>query len=142
MVCPEFITYPGVSDEENGLTITFSERFAEPYSKKELAAGTTAPLMADLVGSPLWEFVYRCTYSFHWRALSDARLVLRQMYGAEAKFQDFVAYYKNGPVIFEGAKPVSGDLNLDSMYMAYMAGFKSKGVNASTAIPTLTSLIA
>jgi hypothetical protein len=88
--------------------------------------------MADLVGSPLWKIMYRCTYSYHWKALSDARLVLRQMYGAEAKFQDFVSYYKSGPVNFEGAKPVNGDLDLTSEAM-FMTAFQSRGLSASNA---------
>ncbi len=115
MINPEFVTFPGLSDEQNAPSIAFRERLAAVLRAKELAAREIAggpPLMADMLGTPRWEMVYRCTYSYPWRALSDARLVLRQMYGGDARFEDFVAFYRNGPVNLEGAKPISGPLRM------------------------------
>lgn len=117
IISPELVTFPGLSDEHNAPSIAFREKFAAVLRTKELGARKIPdgpPLIADMLGTPLWEIVYRCTYSHHWRALSDARLVLRQRYGGDAKFEDFMTFYKNGPVNFKGAKPISGPLRLCS----------------------------
>jgi hypothetical protein len=115
IITPEFVTFSGLSDEQNTPSIAFRKKFAAVLRTKELAAWKDPdgpPLIADMLGTPLWEIVYRCTYSYHWRALSDARLVMRQMYGGDAKFEGFMAFYKNGPVNSNGAKPISGYLRI------------------------------
>ena len=114
-ITPEFAMFPGVSDERSACSIAFRDKFAFALRTKELAARKTPdgpPPIADMLGTPLWEIVYRCTYSYHWRALTDARLVLRQMYGADAMFEDFMTFYKNGPVNIKGAKPIIGDFRM------------------------------
>jgi hypothetical protein len=107
MISPEFVTFPGLSAEENSIIVAFRDKFAAALRMKESAVRemadgescTVAPrMLADLLGTPLWNIVYRCTYSYHWRALSDARLVLRQTFGSSAKWEDFVAFYQNAPV--------------------------------------------
>ena len=118
LASPEFATFPGLSAEENAPMITFRERFAAALRARELTTPrlvesggsdgsggcsqhdkTPSPaLIADLIGTPLWEIVYRCTYSFHWRALTDSRLVLRQIFGDAAKWEDFVTFHTHGPV--------------------------------------------
>ncbi|RDL39360.1 uncharacterized protein BP5553_03700 [Venustampulla echinocandica] len=115
IITPEFAMFPGLSDEKSAPSIAFREKFAAVLRTKELAARMIPdgpPPIADMLGTPLWEIVYRCTYSYHWRALTDSRLVLRQMYGEDAKFEDFMTFYKNGPVNFKGAKPISGRLRM------------------------------
>jgi hypothetical protein len=119
LITPEFVTFPGLSAEENAPIIAFRDMFAAALRKKEAEATEKSDdegkrdgerlFMADLLGTPLWEIVYRCTYSYHWRALSDARLVMRQMYGAEAKWEDFVEFYRNSPAR-KGGKALEGPL--------------------------------
>lgn len=78
----------------------FRDVFAQALRKLELAGRnektckSKGPLLSDLLCTSRWEVIYRCTHSYHWRALSDARLVLRQLHGNEAKWEDFVAFYK------------------------------------------------
>lgn len=115
LVSPEFATFPGLLAEENAPTVAFREKFKAALMGRELGApgeggvgdaggeggdgiSTSPALISDLLGTPLWEIVYRCTYSFHWRALSDARLVLRQIFGDAARWEDFVAFRREGPV--------------------------------------------
>lgn len=77
----------------------FRDVFAQALRKLELAGRdektctSKGPLLSELLGTFRWEVIYRRTYSYHWRALSDARLVLRRLYGNEAKWEDFVAFY-------------------------------------------------
>jgi len=111
-ITPEFATFPGLSAEENESSVTFRKKFAAALKKREITTmtgGFKAPgglpssssssrFTSDLIGTPLWEIVYRSTYSYWWRARSDARLVLKQIYGANAKWDDFVSYYENGPI--------------------------------------------
>jgi aminoglycoside phosphotransferase (APT) family kinase protein len=92
MISPEFVTFPGQSAEQNATIVKFRDKFAAALRIRESA---DAPMLADLLGTPLWDIVYRCTYSYHWRALSDARLVLCQIFGGTAKWEDFVAFYKS-----------------------------------------------
>lgn len=121
LASPEFATFPGLSAEENAPIIAFRDKFAAALRGRELTTsrlvrsggsdgsdgsdrwcehGTTSSptLISDLIGTPLWEIVYRCAYSFHWRAMSDARLVLRQIFGDAAKWEDFVAFHADGHV--------------------------------------------
>ena len=109
-ISPEFVTFPGLSAKENEPIITFREKFAFSLRKREVGTRTgdgdrpedtpsSSPrLISDLLGTPLWEVVYRCTYSFPWRARSDARLVLKQIFGEAAKWEDFVLYHTTGPI--------------------------------------------
>jgi isoamyl acetate esterase len=106
LASPEFAVFPGLSTEENASTIKFRDNFAAALRVRELTASrsvqgcgwskhdiTPSPaLLSDLIGTPLWEIVYRCTYSFHWRAMSGSRLVLRQIFGDVAEWDDFVAF--------------------------------------------------
>lgn len=117
LISPEFATFPGLSSEKNAPTFRFRQKFATALRVRELAglqslevdaisdgASTglettpSPPLISDLINTPLWEIVYRCTYSFYWRALSDSRLVMQQIYGDTAKLDDFITFYRNGPV--------------------------------------------
>lgn len=120
LASPEFATYPGLSTEENAPTVRFRDKFAAALRARELTTPSSVggsgsdggdgggwskhditpltALISDLIGTPIWEIVYRCTYSFHWRAISDARLVLRQIFGDDAKWEDFVAFHTHGPV--------------------------------------------
>ena len=97
IVCPEFVTFPGLTDEQNAPIVAFGEMFASAFRRRELEASgaSEVPLIADLIGTALWEIVYRCTYSEYWKAPTDAQMVMRQIYGNDAKWEDFVSLYKN-----------------------------------------------
>ncbi|KAI9826840.1 MAG: hypothetical protein M1832_005779 [Thelocarpon impressellum] len=105
VITPEFAYFPGLSAEKNEPILAFRDKFTSALRAREVAAreedgggSPASPLISDIFGTPLWEIVYRCTYSFHWRALSDSRLVLRQMFGSAAKWEDFLAYHADAPL--------------------------------------------
>ncbi|KAI9803260.1 MAG: hypothetical protein M1825_002051 [Sarcosagium campestre] len=107
VVSPEFVTFPGLKAEENAPILAFRDKFVLALKNKEVASTGAQHLttdeidvnpISDLFGTPLWEIVYRCTYSYHWRALSDARLVLRQTHGPGARWEDFLEYYRDAPI--------------------------------------------
>ncbi|KAH7418517.1 hypothetical protein BKA64DRAFT_654607, partial [Cadophora sp. MPI-SDFR-AT-0126] len=58
--------------------------------------------MADLIGMARWEIIHRCVCSYPWRALSDAKLVMEEMYGREAEWEDFVVIYRRVPTHGKG----------------------------------------
>ncbi len=79
IINPEFITFPGLSAEENEPIIAFREKFAFAPRKRKVgtnpgdcdgpedvpSSSSSSPrLILDLLGTPLWEVVYRCTYSY------------------------------------------------------------------------------
>ncbi|CAF9924363.1 hypothetical protein IMSHALPRED_006163 [Imshaugia aleurites] len=118
LTTPEFTTFPGLSVEQNAPIVVFREKFAAALKKRERGddlpddkSGNesnekvpTAPVHApprfisDIIGTPLWEIVFRCTYSYPWRAKTDAALVLRQIFGGSVTWEDLVQYRDSGPM--------------------------------------------
>lgn len=107
LVSPEFIAPPAARAEDKQSIFAFRDMFAEELEKIEREKLSSFPegeekegeerrLLYRLVGSPLSEVVYRCTCSYSWRAISDARLVLRLVYGDDAKWEDIQKYYRDG----------------------------------------------
>ena len=47
---------------------------------------------------PPWEVVYRCAYSYRWRARSDAGLVLKKIFGESAKWEGCVSCNGDRPI--------------------------------------------
>ena len=94
MISPEFDTFPVLSAEQNALILVFREMFVEKLRAREVAAGKTEPYWG-LDRTRTWEIVYRCTYSHHWRALTDAKLVLHQVFERDAKWEEFDAFFHN-----------------------------------------------
>lgn len=114
---PEFATFPGLSLEENAPILAFREKFAAALKKRErgdnlpqdkscnvsneeVAALVNAPprFISDIIGTPRWEIVYRCAYSYPWRARTDGALVLRQMFGGSVTWEDLIQYHDSGPL--------------------------------------------
>lgn len=127
LISPEFVTFPGLSVEENAGIVAFRGKFAaalrererggdnhdhvpdaddqscnEPNENKKLIFRVmTAPprfFISDMIDTPLWETVYRCTYSYPWRARTDAALVLRSIFGGSVTWEDLVQYHDSGPL--------------------------------------------
>ncbi len=102
LIGPEFVTSPGLSVERNAPIVEFRERFVAALEKRErrdtlpedkscngsnekVAALVNAPprFIFDIIGTLLWEIVYRCTYSYPWRARTDGASVLGQILGGK-----------------------------------------------------------
>lgn len=91
MTSPEFITFPGLSVEENQPIVDFRNDFAKMVeSCVDGEAEGQGRKLAGLVGSNIAELVYRAVCGTSWRALPYARLVLRQLLGPGAKFEDII----------------------------------------------------
>jgi hypothetical protein len=102
-ISPEFVTFPGLTAEENEPIKAFCALFVKALKNRERIGpqdniSKQSPMLSDIVGTPMAELVYRCTYSYPWRALSDARLVLRLLYGKEATLETFKAFYRSATV--------------------------------------------
>ena len=102
LISPDFTTFPGLSPEENAPIIAFREKFATALRCRELADSRSVgeddsllapPPISDLIGTPLWDIVYRCTYSFHWRAMTDAQLVLQHMFKNSEEWENYIAFH-------------------------------------------------
>ena len=126
LISPEFVTFPGLSVEENAPIVTFRRKFAaalrererrgdndhapdaelsrnEPNNEKVIISrDATAPpqftFISDIIDTPLWETVYRCTYSHPWRAKTDAALVLRSIFAGRVTWEDLIQYHDSGPL--------------------------------------------
>ncbi len=117
LISPEFGTFPGLSVEQNAPIVAFREKFAASLRKRErgdnlpedkscnesnekVVALVNAPprFISDIIGTPLWETVYRCTYSHPWRARTDGALVLRQIFGGSVTWEDLIQYHDSGPL--------------------------------------------
>jgi hypothetical protein len=91
-VSPEFVTLPGLSFKANEPIRAFREMFIKALEEIECKHHANSEQesfsLSKIVGSPLAELVFRCTYSYPWRALSDARLVLCLLYGGSLDFAE------------------------------------------------------
>ena len=118
-ISPEFVTYPGLSVEENAPILAFRGKFAAALRERErgnighvpddqscnepnekVISRVTAPkrFIADIIDTPLWEIVYRCTYSHPWRARTDGALVLRSIFGGRVTWEDLIQFHDSGPL--------------------------------------------
>lgn len=117
LISPEFVTFPGLSVEQNAPIVAFRVAFAaalrergrgdglpddkccnEPNEKAITFANAPPRFISDIMDTPLWEIVYRCTYSHPWRARTDAALVLRSIFGGSVSWEDLIQYHDNGPL--------------------------------------------
>ena len=122
LISPEFVTFPGLSVEENAPIVAFRGKFAaalrerekergdndrfpddrvcnEPNEKVIISRASAPPrFIADIIDTPLWETVYRCTYSHPWRARTDGALVLRSIFGGSVTWEDLIQFHDSGPL--------------------------------------------
>lgn len=94
---PEFIPPPAAPAAFQKAIVEFRDMFVDALKKIERETeGSRSekeiPLYR-LFASSRSEVVCRCTYSFPWRAIFDARLVLPLLYGRNAKWEDFQKFY-------------------------------------------------
>ena len=117
LISPEFVTFPGLSVEDNAPIVAFRVAFAaalrergrgdglldakcydKPNEKAIALAKAPRRLVSDIMDTPLWEIVYRCTYSHPWRARTDAALVLRSIFKGSVSWEDLIQYHDSGPL--------------------------------------------
>ena len=119
LISPELGTFPGLSVEENAPIVAFRGKFAAALRERErgdndhfpddqscnepnekVISRVTAPprFIADIIDTPLWEIVYRCTYSPPWRARIDGALVLRSNFGGSVTWEDLIQFHDSGPL--------------------------------------------
>ncbi|KAL4956951.1 hypothetical protein BDW69DRAFT_181085 [Aspergillus filifer] len=101
-ISPEFIAPPAAPAEFKQAVFDFRDLFVEVLGKieeeKKADLGTAQLTLSRLFASPLSEVVYRCTYSYHWRAIYDAPLILPLLYGKDARWEDFQKFYAGSVV--------------------------------------------
>ena len=117
LISPEFATFPGLSVEENAPIVAFRKKFAaalrdrergddlpddksrnEPKGKAVTLVNAPPRFISDIIDTPLWEIVYRCTYSHPWRARTDGAMVLRQIFEGSVTWEDLMQYHDGGPL--------------------------------------------
>jgi len=96
-IIPEFVAPPAAPSETKQAIANFREMFIEALAKvqveREGLQSTDVATLARLFASPRSELIVRCTYSYPWRAIFDARLILPLLYGQSARREDFQRYY-------------------------------------------------
>lgn len=97
-VSPEFMTYPGLSEQENRPIVAFRELVRGSLKVLEdqeacKAAGQSKPALSKLIGTTQTEITHRCTYSFPHRAVIDAQLVSRLIYKDIVSWEQLVGVY-------------------------------------------------
>lgn len=96
-VSPEFNAPPAASAEVKQAIFDFRDMFVEALGKiesgRECGSSPGRMSLSRLFGSPLSEVVFRCTYSYHWRAIYDAQLIMPLLYGGNARWDDFQKFY-------------------------------------------------
>ncbi|KAK0636300.1 serine/threonine protein kinase [Bombardia bombarda] len=96
-VSPEFITFPGISEERNQKILDFRSLVREHLQhleKTECSADKISPTpLFHVFGSKRADITNRCTYSRPQRALWDGRMVARLMYGDGIAREQLVCVY-------------------------------------------------
>jgi isoamyl acetate esterase len=90
----EFVTFPGLSREDNMPIVAFREKVAACLKEQWGSGLSVLNPLPELIGSRTAEIVCRCTCSFSkpWRALTDAMLVARLLYGPTVTWEDLKAF--------------------------------------------------
>ncbi|OAQ99517.1 hypothetical protein LLEC1_05571 [Akanthomyces lecanii] len=103
-VSPEFITFPGMTDEQNQVIIDFRNRVRDDLADLEAKARQADPvlisktLVSAILGTERADIIHRCTYSFPHRALWDGRLVAELIYKDAVSWEQLVAVYGHSDV--------------------------------------------
>lgn len=103
-VSPEFISFPGMTDEQNQVIINFRDLFRDSLADLEGKArqadpgSATTSTLSAILGTNRAETTHRCTYSFPHRALWDGRLVAELIYKDAVSWEQLVAVYGNSDV--------------------------------------------
>ncbi|KAG6282778.1 hypothetical protein E4U46_008048, partial [Claviceps purpurea] len=98
-VSPEFITFPGISDEKNQVILDFRaivrDCLQELVSKSEKTTPTKKKktTLSMILGSKQADITHRCTYSRPYRAIWDGQMVAKLIYGDHVSWEQLVAAY-------------------------------------------------
>ncbi|KND87299.1 hypothetical protein TOPH_08043 [Tolypocladium ophioglossoides CBS 100239] len=101
-VSPEFITFPGLSEEKNRVIVQFRDATRECLQElvdeveRFSPAGDRKTTLSTILGSRQAEITHRCTYSRPYRAIYDGKLVSKLIYGANVSWEQLVAVYGGG----------------------------------------------
>ncbi|KAG6117969.1 hypothetical protein E4U12_001310 [Claviceps purpurea] len=98
-VSPEFITFPGISDEKNQVILDFRAIIRHCLQELVSKSEQTAPkknkttTLAMILGTKQGDITHRCTYSRPYRALWDGQMVAKLIYGDHVSWGQLVAAY-------------------------------------------------
>ena len=103
-VSPEFITFPGMTAEQNQVIVDFRTLVRDNLADLEAQARRLAPdpasktTLSAIVGTRRADIIHRCTYSFPHRALWDGRLVAELIYKDAVSWEQLVAVFGDSDV--------------------------------------------
>ncbi|KAM3455740.1 hypothetical protein MY3296_002158 [Beauveria thailandica] len=103
-VSPEFITFPGITDEENQVIIDFTGLVRdnlgdlEARSRESASSSGSKTTLSAILGTRRAEITHRCTYSFPHRAFWDGRLVAKLLYQDAVSWGQLVAMHGGSDV--------------------------------------------
>ena len=97
---PEFTTFPGRSKADNELIIQFRQEVRRAV--QELAEGTDNQLarsLGEMIGSPQAELCYRLLHTTPYRAKYDPLMIVKLLYGENAKWPDLEKLIIESPMM-------------------------------------------
>ncbi|KAM3460197.1 hypothetical protein NHJ6243_006131 [Beauveria neobassiana] len=103
-VTPEFITFPGITDEENQVILDFrglvrdNLRDLEAQSRESASSSGSKTALSAILGTSRADITHRCTYSFPHRAFWDGRLVAKLLYKDTLSWEQLVTMYGGSEV--------------------------------------------
>ncbi|KAK2753264.1 hypothetical protein FQN54_007955 [Arachnomyces sp. PD_36] len=95
-VCPEFMTFPALSNEENRPIIEFKHLVIQHLREKEeqsQKADSSLTSLSAFLQSDRAELAYFCTYSHSRRAIWDAKRAAKLMYGGAISWDQLKEVY-------------------------------------------------
>ncbi|EEQ31606.1 hypothetical protein McanMca71_006093 [Microsporum canis] len=94
-LCPEFIAFPGLSDEENRSIIEFKTLVIQSLKELETNANHSRNLtsLSDYMESPRAEIAYLCQFSNSRQALWFAKRACKLMFGEEISWDQLKRIY-------------------------------------------------
>ncbi|CAG7931727.1 unnamed protein product [Penicillium olsonii] len=96
-IIPEFVAPPAAPVESKEAIGRFRQMFVDALQRvhieKDGLPSVSSTILSRLFASPRSDLVVRCTYSFPWRAIFDARLALPLMYGQSVQWAAFQKYH-------------------------------------------------
>ncbi|KAG5989135.1 hypothetical protein E4U52_005892 [Claviceps spartinae] len=98
-VSPEFITFPGISDEKNQVILDFRATVRDclqelvSESDPKTSAKKKKTTLSMILGSKQADITHRCTYSCPYRAIWDGQMVAKLIYGDHVSWEQLVAAY-------------------------------------------------
>ncbi|KAK7757136.1 hypothetical protein SLS62_000683 [Diatrype stigma] len=108
-ISPEFVTAPAAPEERNNKILTLRSLVREHLQHLEEAEssssddgssdGSPKTRLSEFFGTKKADMVYRCTYSFPYRALYDGRMVAELIYGGVVSWGQLVRVYGGQEIV-------------------------------------------